>query len=81
MNTQQLNEHKIMAQISRVILLRIKTVIIQHLKKEDIAELEQVMKEKNINLVLNFAHKKIPQLSQKIYSEIELLAQKITQSI
>ena len=67
MNKQNLST---LNQIERIILLKIKTVILQNLDKSDIPEFEQVMLQNNPQLLLKFAENKIPELSKKISHEI-----------
>lgn len=72
-----LDEQKILEQINRIVLLRIKSLIVKNLKQEDIPEFEQIVKSGNSNRLLSFAGKKIPNFSQKINLEIEQLKQKL----
>jgi len=76
--TTQIN---IVERINKIVLLKIKTLIINNLRKEDVPEFEQVVKKGNTNLLLAFAHKKVPDLSLKIYQEMESFGKKIAQPI
>ena len=77
MHGATLDEQNFLEQINKIVLLRIKTLIIKSLKKEDIFEFEQIIKSNNSNRLLSFADKKIPNFSQKVYQEIEQLKQKL----
>ncbi len=63
----------VLNQIERIILLKIKTIIIRNLKKEDIPEFEQIVLKNSPSLLLKFANEKIPSLSSKIKEEIMTL--------
>lgn len=71
------NEEEVIEQINKIVLLKIKTIIVKGLKKEDIPEFEQVVRKEDIGLLLGFAQKKLPNLSSKIHGEMKLLGQKI----
>lgn len=70
---QTQDEQKIIGQINTIVLLRLKSLIVESLKKEDISQFEQIVKSNNPNLLLNFAAKKIPNLSTLIFKEIEII--------
>jgi len=72
-------KQEIIEKINKIVFLKIKTLIVRNLKKEDVSEFEQVVKNGNSNLLLAFAHKKFPDLSTKIYKEMKLLGQKFSQ--
>lgn len=74
---QTQDEKKIIEQINTIVLLRIKTLIVESLKKEDILQFEQIVKSNNSNLLLNFAAKKIPNLSTLISKEIEMIRSEV----
>lgn len=76
-NVSPPQEEEVIEQINKIVLLKIKTIIVKGLKKEDIPEFEQVVKKEDIGLLLAFAQKKLPNLSSKIHEEIKLLGQKI----
>lgn len=68
-------EQDLLEQINRIVLLKMKTLIVRNLQKEDIPEFEKIVRKNNSNLLLDFAHRKIPHLAQNIYKEIEKLGQ------
>lgn len=70
-------EQEILEKINKIVLLRIKTLIVRYLKKEDIPQFEQIVKSNNSNLLLDFAAKKIPSLSNLISQEIENIRNEI----
>lgn len=74
-------KQEITDQINKIVLLKIKTLIVKNLKKEDVSEFEQVVKSNNTNLLLAFAQKKVLSLSTKIYTEMKSLGQKLAQPI
>lgn len=73
------SEQETIAQINRILLLKIKTLIVRNLKKEDIPEFEKIVMKNDSNLLLSFAYKKIPNLASQIYREIESLSKKLNQ--
>lgn len=73
------NGEDIFEQINKIVLLKIKTLIIKNLRREDMPEFEQAVKKNNINTLLAFALRKIPHLSTKIHEEMKLFGQKITE--
>lgn len=79
-NVKTSEEQEIFEQVNKIVLLKIKALIVKNLRKEDIPEFEQTVKENNISLLLTFAQKKVPHLSKKIYLEMEMLGQKITKA-
>lgn len=68
---QTQDEQKIVEQINTIVLLRLKSLIVENLKKEDVPQFEQIIESNNPNLLLSFAAKKIPNLSALISQEIE----------
>lgn len=64
-------EEQVLAQINRILLLKIKTVIVKNLHKEDIPAFEQIVKENNSNKLLAFANEKILHLAEKLNEEIQ----------
>lgn len=72
-------EEEVIEQFNKIVLLKIKTIIVRGLKKEDIPEFEQVVRKEDLGLLLAFAQKKLPNLSSKIHKEMKLLGQKITE--
>ena len=70
-------EQKIIEQINKIVLLRLKSLIVESLKKDDIPQFERIIKLNNPNLLLNFAAKKIPNLSAIISQEIEIIRSEI----
>lgn len=70
-------EQEVLAQLNRIVLLKIKTLIVRNLKKEDVPEFEKIVLKNDSNLLLAFANKRIPHLGKMIYSEIEKLTQKL----
>lgn len=70
-------EQEVLAQLNRIVLLKIKTLIVSNLKKEDISEFEKIVLKNDSNLLLAFANKKIPNLAKMIYIEIDKLSQKL----
>ena len=76
-NLKQDEEQEIFAQINKIVLLRLKILILESLKKDNISEFERIIKLNNPNLLLNFAAKKIPNLSTLISQEIEMVRSEI----
>lgn len=74
-------EEDVIEQINKIVLLKIKTIIVRGLKKEDIPEFEQVVRKEDLGLLLAFAQKKVPDLSSKIHEEMKLLGQKINKNL
>ena len=72
-----MKDQVILAQINRIVLLRIKSLIVENLKKEDISQFERIVKSNNSNLLLDFAGKKIPNLSTLIAQEIESIKSEV----
>ncbi len=72
-----LEEQEVLSQINRIILLKIKTLIVRNLRKEDIPEFEKIVLKNDSNFLLAFANKKIPNFAKKIYDEIDVLSQKL----
>ena len=73
-------EQEILEQIGKIALLKIKTIIVKALKKEDILDFEKVAKEKHFGLLLAFAKKKVPNLSSEIQIEMKKLGSRIAQN-
>lgn len=78
-NLSSREEQDLFEQINRIVLLKIKTLIVRNLQKEDIPEFEQAVKKNDISILLAFARRKIPHLSVKIHEEMKLLSQKIAE--
>lgn len=74
---QKIEEQKILTQLNRIILLKIKALIVRNLKEEDVTEFEKIVLKNDPNLLLAFANKKIPHLGKMIYEEIDKLNQKL----
>lgn len=72
-NLPQLGKQEIFDQLNRIILLKIKTIVVNSLKKEDLQEFEDLVKKEDFVSLLAFARKKNPQLAQKISQEMMLL--------
>ena len=70
-------EQEILEHITKIVLLRLKGLIVESLKNDDISEFEQMLKLNNPNLLLSFAAKKIPNLSAIISQEIEMIRNEI----
>ena len=70
-------EQEILEHINKIVLLRLKGLIVESLKNDDISEFEQMLKLNNPNLLLSFAAKKIPNLSTLISQEIEMIRNEI----
>ncbi|OGG24255.1 hypothetical protein A3A79_03645 [Candidatus Gottesmanbacteria bacterium RIFCSPLOWO2_01_FULL_43_11b] len=68
------SEDKIFETINRVVLLRIKTMILKNLGKEDVFAFKEVVKKNDPKLFFDFAYKRIPHLADKIHSEIRQLS-------
>jgi hypothetical protein len=68
-------------QIERILLLRIKTMIIRNLKREDIPDFSSTVLQNDPNLLLKFAEERIPELSKKINDEIIALQKQLRISI
>jgi hypothetical protein len=76
-NIGRSQEEEIIEQINKIVLLKIKTIVVRGLNESDIPEFEQVVKKQDLDLLLAFAQKKVPDLSSKIHEEMKLLGQKI----
>lgn len=70
-------EQEVLAQLNKIVLLKIKTLIVNNLRKEDIPEFEKIVLKNDSNLLLAFTNKKIPHLAKKIYIEIDKINQKL----
>lgn len=70
-------EQELLERINRIVLLRLKTLIVKSLKKNDISRFEEIVKSGNSNLLLNFAGKKIPDFSKLFYRELEDIKKEI----
>ena len=68
-------------QIERILLLRIKTMIIRNLKREEIPDFSSTVLQNDPNLLLKFAEERIPELSKKINDEIIALQKQLRISI
>jgi len=64
-------DQEILERINRIVLLRLKTLIVGGLKKNDVAQFEKIVKSGNSNLLLNFAGNRIPNFSKLFYQELE----------
>lgn len=73
------NKEEIFEQINKIVLLKIKTLIVKGLRREDILEFEQAVKKNDVSVLLAFAQRRIPHLSTKIHEEMKLLGQKIAE--
>lgn len=78
-NVNPSTEEDILEQINKIVLLKIKTLIVKNLRREDIPEFERAVKKNDIYILLAFARRKIPHLSAKIYEEMKLFGQKIAE--
>lgn len=76
-NLSSKEEQDLFEQINKIVLLKIKTLIVRNLKRDDIPEFEQVVRKEDVGLLLAFAQKKVSDLSSKIHEEMKLLGQKI----
>jgi len=74
-------EEKIIEQINRIVLLKIKTLIVKNLRQEDVPEFEQAVRKNDISILLAFAQRKVPHLSAKIHEEMKSLGQKIAKKL
>ena len=72
-NLSQAGKQEIIDQVNRIILLKIKTLIINSLTKEDLQEFEKLVEKEDLVSLLAFARKKDPQLARKISQEMMLL--------
>lgn len=70
-------EHEILAQINRIVSLKIKTLIIKNLPKDAIPEFKTIVLENNPNKLLSFARQKIPSLADKICEETQKIKEKL----
>ena len=73
------NKEEIFEQINKIVLLKIKTLIVKGLRREDILEFEQAVKKNDVSVLLAFAQRRIPHLSTKSHEEMKLLGQKIAE--
>lgn len=76
-HSTQGEEQEILERINKIVLLRLKSLIVESLKKDDISQFEEIVKSGNAGLLLNFAAKKIPNLSTLISQEIEMIRSEI----
>lgn len=72
-----LSDREILERVNRIVLLRLKTLIVKGLKKNDISQFEDIVKSGNSNLLLNFAGNKIPNFSKLFCQEIETIRKEI----
>ncbi len=70
-------DQEILERINRIVLLRLKTLIVGGLKKNDVAQFEKIVKSGNSNLLLNFAGNRIPNFSKLFYQELEDIKKEI----
>ncbi len=70
-------DQEILEWINRIVLLRLKTLIVKGLKKNDIPQFEVIIKSGNSNHLLSFACKKIPNFSKLFYQELEGIKKEI----
>ena len=74
-------EQKILEQINRIFLLRIKTLIVRNLKKEDIPAFREIVLQQNSNALFQFAIKKIPELENKLLEEFTAVNQELKERV
>lgn len=72
-----LSDQEILERINRIVLLRLKTLIVKGLKKNDIPRFEEIVKSGNSNLLLNFAGNKITDFSKLFCQEIEKIKKEV----
>jgi len=75
--SNMVSEQELLERINRIVLLRLKTLIVKSLRKNDITRFEEIIKSGNSNLLLNFAGNKIPNFSKLFYRELEDIKKKI----
>lgn len=73
-NASDVTEEKIFETINRIILLRVKTMILKSLKREDAFAFREVVKKNDPTLFFDFAYKRIPHLAEKIHTEVQQLS-------
>lgn len=76
-STNVLPDQEILERINRIVLLRLKTLIVKGLKKNDIPQFEKIVRSGNSNLLLNFVGNKIPNFSKLFCQEIEKLKKEV----
>lgn len=72
-----LRDNRVLEQISKIHLLRIISLIVNNLAKDDIPEFEAILSKKDSGALLPFAIKKIPQFEVKLLEEIKATNQKL----
>lgn len=76
-STNVLSDQEVIEQINRIVALRLKTLIINSLSNEDFEEFRKIASNKNPDLLLAFAHQKVPSLAQKITTEFENISKEV----
>ncbi|MBF8249739.1 MAG: hypothetical protein HW400_340 [Candidatus Levybacteria bacterium] len=76
-STNTMSDQELLERINKIVLLRLKTLIVKGLKKNDVPQFEEIVKSGNSNLLLNFAGKKIPDFSKLFYQELEGIKKEI----
>lgn len=72
-----LQNNEVLEQSSRIHLLRLITLIVKNLKKEDCPEFEAILSRKDSGALLAFALKKIPLFEVKLLEDINSTNQKL----
>jgi len=77
LNSTQTGDKEVLEKLNKIVLLRLKTLIVRSLKKEQILEFEKIISLGDSNLLLNFAGNNIPNFSYLFYKELEEIKQEI----
>ena len=63
--------------LKRILLIKLKTIILKSLKKEDVPEFIRIIAKNDTDLLLKFAYAKNSQLPRQLFEEIINLKQQI----
>lgn len=61
--------------------MKLKTLILKNLRSEDLPEFNELVKQNNTNILLQFANSRIPDLGNQFFNEIYNLKQRLESSI
>ncbi|KKS47300.1 hypothetical protein A3J20_04910 [Candidatus Gottesmanbacteria bacterium RIFCSPLOWO2_02_FULL_42_29] len=61
--------------------MKLKTLILKNLRNEDLPEFNELVKQNNANILLQFANSRIPDLGNQLFNEIYNLKQRLESSI
>lgn len=76
-NITQTKDKEIVKKLNNIVLLRLKTLIVRGLRKEQLPEFERIVKSGDSNHLLQFAGTNIPNFSRLFSKELEEVKQEI----